>query len=92
VSAAPVAEHLVRCPYCGQAAMKLWRKCILGPETAVPCANCGRRVSVPWGAIAAATPIALGIVAAVRLPAPWSVAGLVGGLAAMLQFSGISFP
>ena len=62
--------------------MTLWRKCFLGPETSVPCASCGRKVSVPWGTIAAATPVALGIVAAVRLSQPWSAAGLVGGLAA----------
>ena len=60
--------------------MTLWRKCILGPETAVACAKCGKKVGVPWGAIAAAIPVALGILAAVRLPVPWSIAGAVGGV------------
>ena len=62
--------------------MPLWRKCILGPEAAVACSSCGRQVGVPWGAVAAAAPIALGIVAAVRLDAPWSVVGFIAGLTA----------
>ena len=60
--------------------MALWRKCILGPETNVPCASCGKKVGVPWGAIAAAIPVALGIVAAIRLSVPWSIAALVVGV------------
>jgi hypothetical protein len=60
--------------------MPLWRKCVLGPDTPIACAACGRAVGVPWIAVAAAIPIALGIVAAVRWPLPWSVAGLVAGL------------
>ena len=62
--------------------MGLWRKCTLGPEASVACAACGKRVGVPWGAVAAAVPIALGIVAAAKLAMPWSVVGLAaGGLA-----------
>ena len=59
--------------------MPLWRKCVLGPESSVACASCGKKVSVPWAAVIAATPIALGIVAAVRLDAPWSIAGAISG-------------
>jgi hypothetical protein len=72
----------MRCPYCGSVAMPWWRKCILGPESSVACASCGKKVSVPWAAVLAATPIALGIVAAVRLDAPWSIAGALGGVLA----------
>jgi hypothetical protein len=72
-------RDVMACPYCGQNAMTLWRKCILSPDTAVACASCGKKVGVPWGAITAAVPVALGIIAAVRLPVPWSIAGAVGG-------------
>ena len=71
---------MMTCPSCGRAAMTLWRKCILGPETAIPCASCGKKVSVPWGAVAAAVPVALGLIAAVQLPMPWSIAATVGGV------------
>lgn len=70
---------MMTCPSCGRVAMPLWRKCILGPETAVPCASCGRMVSVPGGAIAAAIPVALGLIAAVQLSLPWSVASALAG-------------
>jgi DNA-directed RNA polymerase subunit RPC12/RpoP len=73
---------MLACPHCGQRAMTLWRKCTLGPEASVACAACGKPVGVPWGAIAAAVPVALGIVAAAKLAMPWGVVGLVaGGLA-----------
>ena len=64
--------------------MSIWQKCILGPEKSVPCKSCGRSVGVPFGAVAAAAPIALGIVGAVKLPTPWSVASFVGGLVVYL--------
>ena len=62
--------------------MTLFRKCILSPDSVVACASCGRKVGAPWLAIAAAAPIALGIVAAIKLAVPWSIAGAVGGLVA----------
>jgi DNA-directed RNA polymerase subunit RPC12/RpoP len=73
------------CPYCGHLAMPLWRKCTLGPETALACSNCGKKVSVPWVAVIAATPIALGIVAAVRFEAPWSIVGPIAGVIAYIS-------
>ena len=39
-------------------------------------------MGVPWPAIGAAAPVALGIVAAIKLEVPWSFAGAVGGLVA----------
>jgi len=59
--------------------MTLFRKCILSPDSVVACASCGRKVGVPWLAIAAAVPVALGIVAAIKLAVPWSIVGGVGG-------------
>ena len=73
---------VLTCPYCKQLAMTLLRKCILSPDSVVVCASCGRKVGVPWLAIGAAVPVALGIVAAVKLAVPWSFAGAVGGLIA----------
>jgi len=71
---------MMSCPYCHRRAIPLWRKCVLGPDTPIACAACGKAVGVPWIAVAAAIPIALGIVAAVRWPLPWSVTGLAAGL------------
>ena len=73
---------VLTCPYCKQLAMTLLRKCILSPDSVVACASCGRKVGVPWLAIGAAVPVALGIVVAVKLAVPWSIAGAVGGLVA----------
>jgi hypothetical protein len=69
------------CPYCHGRALDLWRKAWLGPETARPCATCGKPVGVPWIAVACAVPLALAIVAAVRLPAPVGIACAVSGVA-----------
>ena len=41
-----------------------------------------RKVGVPWLAVAAAVPIALGVVGAVRLSAPWSIVSLAVGILA----------
>ena len=62
--------------------MTLFRKCILSPDSVVACASCGRNVGVPWLAIGAAAPVALSIIAAIKLAVPWSIAGAVGGLIA----------
>jgi hypothetical protein len=70
------------CPYCHKPAMSIWRKCILGPEKAVACLCCGRSVGVPWGAVAAAIPLALGIVGGIKLHLPWSIAVFFGGVLA----------
>ena len=39
-------------------------------------------MGVSWLASGAAAPVALGIVAAIKLAVPWSVAGAIGGLVA----------
>ena len=62
--------------------MSLFRKCILSPDSVVARASCGRKVGVPWLAICAAAPVALGIVASIKLAVPWSIAGAIGGLVA----------
>ena len=73
---------MVPCPYCNHPAMSIWRKCILGPEMAVRCSSCKRKVGVPWLAVVAAVPIALGVAGAVRLSAPWSIVSLAVGILA----------
>ena len=60
--------------------MSIWRKCLLGTDKSVSCISCGRSVGVPFGAVLAAAPIALGIAGLVKLSMPWSIASLVGGL------------
>jgi len=73
---------VLTCPYCKQPALTLFRKCILSPDSVVACISCGRKVGVPWLAIGAAAPVALGIVAAIKLSVPWSITGAVVGLVA----------
>jgi hypothetical protein len=70
------------CPYCNKQAMTLLRQCFLGPESGVHCMSCGKSVAVPWVASLAALPVALGIVATIKFPLPWSIAGLLLGLVA----------
>jgi len=60
--------------------MTLWLKCILGPEKTVACASCRRKVGVPWGAVAAALPVAVGLVIGLRLEPPWSIVAITGGI------------
>ena len=80
------------CPYCRRPAMSFWRKCVLGPETAVPCYSCGKRVGVPWAAVAAAVPIAMGIVGATWLPLPSSIASAIGGVALYIGIQRYAVP
>jgi hypothetical protein len=72
--------------------MPFWRKCILSPDTTVPCLNCNKKVSVPWVAVIAAVPIALGIVAAVSLSGPTSYAGLLAGFVAYFALQRYAVP
>jgi hypothetical protein len=73
---------MLTCPYCRQSAITLWRKLRLAPEISVACSSCGKKIGVPWGAVAAAAPIALGIVGAIRFTMPWSVLSAIGGVLA----------
>ena len=83
---------MLTCPYCKQPAMTLFRKCILSPDSVVACASCGRKAGVPWLAIGAAVPVALGIVAAIKLAVPWSIAGAIGGLVAYVTIQRFVVP
>lgn len=38
-----------RCPHCGQPALSLARKLLLGPSASVACRACGGRVGVAFG-------------------------------------------
>jgi hypothetical protein len=62
--------------------MSFARKCVLSPDQSIPCGSCGQKVSVPWLAVSAAIPVALGIIAAIRIPLPWNVVGGLSGLIA----------
>ena len=83
---------MLTCPYCKRPAMTLLRKCILNPDSVVACASCGSKVGVPWLAIGAAAPVALGIVAGIKLAVPWSIAGAVGGLIAYVAIQRFVVP
>ena len=80
------------CPYCRDRAMSFWRKCVISPDAAVTCASCAREVSVPWLAALAAVPVALGLLAAVRLPLPLSVGGAAAGVVAYLLLQRFAIP
>jgi hypothetical protein len=66
--------------------MSFVRKCVLSPDQAIPCGSCGKKVSVPWVAVGAAIPVALGIIAAIRLPPPWNV---LGALSSVIAYGGL---
>jgi hypothetical protein len=73
---------MLACPYCKQPAMSFARKCVLSPDQSIPCDSCGKKVSVPWVSVGAALPVALGIIAAIRIPLPWNVLGGLSGVIA----------
>ena len=51
---------MVKCPYCGNAAMSLARKSGLGPGRMINCVSCGKPVTTHSMAIFAAIPAFLG--------------------------------
>jgi hypothetical protein len=75
---------MVKCPYCGRAAMSPMRKSALGPGRAVNCESCGRKVSAHWTAILAAIPAFLGGYVLMKSESlPLGFAAVVGGLLLM---------
>jgi cytochrome b subunit of formate dehydrogenase len=75
---------MVKCPYCGRAAMSLRRKSALGPGRAVNCQSCGKRVSVHWIAVFAAIPAFIGGLVLMRSESlPLGFAAAAGGILAM---------
>jgi uncharacterized protein YqgC (DUF456 family) len=40
---------MYECPWCSHKSFSFWQKQTLGPNRTMRCANCARRVSVPWG-------------------------------------------
>ena len=51
---------MVKCPYCGNAAMSLMRKSGLGPGRFVSCQSCGKPVTTHSMGVFAAVPAVLG--------------------------------
>ena len=51
---------MVKCPYCGRAAMSLMRKSGLGPGRTINCQSCGKRVTTHSMSVFAAIPAFLG--------------------------------
>jgi len=54
----------LECPNCHQQAISMWQKMCLGPGRAIPCPQCGSRLSVPYWAMLAVIPFAIGFIAA----------------------------
>ena len=75
---------MVKCPYCGRAAMSLARKSALGPGRAVSCQSCGRKVAAHWVAVFAAIPAFLGGLALMKSESvPLGIAAVVAGVLIM---------
>jgi hypothetical protein len=73
---------VVTCPYCNQRTVSRWRKLLLaagGPSIA--CMSCGKRVGVSWWSFIAFLPFALSFSGIGRIPLPWVIAWMVGGVA-----------
>lgn len=67
---------MVKCPYCGRAAMTLARKSGLGPGRVTNCQSCGKAVTPHSMGVFAAVPAVLGGLFALR-----SGSLLIGGAA-----------
>jgi endogenous inhibitor of DNA gyrase (YacG/DUF329 family) len=75
---------MVKCPYCGRAAMSLSRKSALGPGRAVSCQSCGKKVAAHWVAVFAAFPAFLGGLALMKSESlPLGIAAVVAGVLVM---------
>jgi ribosomal protein S27E len=73
---------MLNCPYCRKPAISLLRKCVLSPDQSVACSSCGKALSVPWGAVAVAAPVALGIIGAINFEIPWNALAAFAGVIA----------
>lgn len=75
---------MVKCPYCGRAAMTLMRKSGLGPGRAIACESCGKPVTIHSMAVFAAVPAVLGGLMALKSGSLLiGFAAIVGGLIVM---------
>lgn len=75
---------MVKCPYCNQPAMSLWRKSALGPGRAVSCQSCGKKISAHWIGVLAAMPAFLGGFTMMKSESlPLGIAAVAAGLLAM---------
>jgi hypothetical protein len=84
---------MVKCPYCGRAAMSHLRKSGLGPGRAVPCQSCGKKVAAHWAAVFAAIPAFLGGLALMKSESlPLGIAAVVAGVLVMALLHTYLFP
>jgi len=60
--------------------MSFWQKCVLSPDAGVACSSCGTELTVPWLAVLSAVPVALGLIAAIRLPLGFGIPSALLGL------------
>lgn len=75
---------MVKCPWCGRAAMRLGQKSALGPGRVVRCQSCGKKVAAHWIGILAAIPAFLGGMMLMRSDySPLGFAAVLGGVLLM---------
>ncbi len=75
---------MIKCPYCGRAAMSLFRKSALGPGRVVGCQSCGKKVAAHGVAVFAAIPAFLGGFILMKSESlPLGIAAVVGGILLM---------
>lgn len=46
-----------KCPHCGKHGMALWKKILIGPNTMISCAQCGKPVAVSASSAWASIPL-----------------------------------
>ncbi len=81
------------CPYCGQEALSVVRKSVLGPARSTPCKSCGKRISVHPRSLWAVMPFLAGIAVAIYLEAsPLGIAALVAGAIGMFALHEYAIP
>ena len=75
---------MVKCPYCGRAAMSLMRKSGLGPGRKINCQSCGKPVTTHSMSVFAAIPAFLGGLVALKSASfLLGSAAIVGGILTM---------
>jgi hypothetical protein len=69
----------LECPHCGQRALPVWRKLLLGPAVSATCKVCGKKISVSSLALLVFLPFAAALVASGEVGSFAVKAGLWAG-------------